>query len=719
LLGWGSFANVYLGEHLYLKRQVAIKVLRTRLGNEDTESFLTEARTIADLEHPHIVRVFDCGIDNGTPFLIMSYAPNGTLRKRHPEGIPLAPTVILPYVKQVAAALQYAHDRKLIHRDVKPANMLLSQNNEVWLSDFGLVLIAQSTISHVTKDDSGTPTYMAPEQFMGKLRPASDQYALGIVVYEWLCGELPFHGSRYELFSQHNNATPPPMHEKVPAISPAVETVVLKALEKDPYKRFANVKDFAAALEQACKAEPYLLPPSAFDLWSPSPLEERPIIAPAAPALISPYTSTPTPHIAGEHTLPARAVPSPEALPTPDPIARYKDANSSINPNSRWPGPPVTPVPGILAPSQAQGEPGRKFSRRAVVVGLIGAVVVVSSGAGVLMWEQASKGSTNAQSPTPAHPLKKQGPTATHTSSSSSVGVTIYTYRKHTDGVRAALWSPNGQFIASASLDKTVHVWNATTGKDILPPYSRHSKPLKTVAWSPNGHYIASGGEDKTVHVWNAATGNDLPFSPYKGHSETVRNVTWSPRGQFIASASEDHTVQVWNGNTGDLRVTYRGHSFFVISAAWSPDGKYIASASFDKTVQVWDASTGGIPVKYLRHASEVRAVAWSLDGRFIASGGNDDTVHLWEATTGHLIRLFKGHTGFVQSIAWSPDGKYIASGSFDTTVRIWNAATGENVFTYHHHSSQVWSVAWSPHGRFIASGAINNDNTVQIWQAV
>ncbi len=137
LLGWGSFANVYLGENLYLKRQVAIKVLRTRLGNEDMESFLTEARTIADLEHPHIVRVFDCGIENGTPFLIMSYAPNGTLRKRHPEGIPLAPTVILPYVKQVAAALQYAHDRKLIHRDVKPANMLLGQNNEVWLSDFG------------------------------------------------------------------------------------------------------------------------------------------------------------------------------------------------------------------------------------------------------------------------------------------------------------------------------------------------------------------------------------------------------------------------------------------------------------------------------------------------------------------------------------------------------------------------------------------------------
>src|SRR5207245_1923023 len=123
--------------------------------------------------------------------------------------------IVLPYVQQIASALQYAHDKKLIHRDIKPENMLLGQNNEVLLSDFGLALIAQSTNSHqATKDMAGTISYMAPEQLQGRPRPASDQYALGIVVYEWLSGERPFHGTLTELYSQHLFTPPPPLHEK-------------------------------------------------------------------------------------------------------------------------------------------------------------------------------------------------------------------------------------------------------------------------------------------------------------------------------------------------------------------------------------------------------------------------------------------------------------------------------------------------------------------------
>src|SRR5438270_7488784 len=178
LLGNGGFAEVYLGEHIYLKTSAAIKVLEMQLANDALDSFLNEARTIARLEHPNIVRVLEFGMEGQTPYLVMTYAPNGTLRQLYPKGTILPPTSIAAYVKQIAAALQYAHNKKLIHRDVKPENMLLGANNEVLLSDFGIAVIAHSQSSMRTQDVVGTLTYMAPEQFRGKPCPASDQYAL-------------------------------------------------------------------------------------------------------------------------------------------------------------------------------------------------------------------------------------------------------------------------------------------------------------------------------------------------------------------------------------------------------------------------------------------------------------------------------------------------------------------------------------------------------------
>src|SRR5579884_3849194 len=133
LLGRGGFADVYLGEHTYLKTQSALKVLRIQLANDALQDFLKEAQTIARLEHPHIVRVLEYGVEGHTPFLVMNYAPNGTLRQRHPRGSRLSPEEVLPYVQQIASALDYAHQEKLIHRDIKPENILLGRANEVQL----------------------------------------------------------------------------------------------------------------------------------------------------------------------------------------------------------------------------------------------------------------------------------------------------------------------------------------------------------------------------------------------------------------------------------------------------------------------------------------------------------------------------------------------------------------------------------------------------------
>jgi len=246
-LGGGTFGDVYLGQHTGKNTPAAVKVLQARLTNsEDLKDYINEIRSLFRLQHPNIVPLLDFGIERDTPFLIMAYAPNGTLRQ--PKGTRLSLDTIVAYMRQIAEALQHAHDLKLIHRDVKPDNILSGPNGQVWLSDFGIVSIAHSSRSLNTQDGAGTIPYMAPEQILGKPRLASDQYALGIIAYEWICGSRPFNGTAIEIAMQHAQAQPPSLREQVPALTPAVEQVVLRALAKDPKDRFASVREFAEAL---------------------------------------------------------------------------------------------------------------------------------------------------------------------------------------------------------------------------------------------------------------------------------------------------------------------------------------------------------------------------------------------------------------------------------------------------------------------------------------
>src|SRR6266487_35364 len=215
LLGQGHWGSVYLGEHMHLHMQAAIKVLHGPWDDSEVEGFLGEARTLAHLRHPHIVRVLDFGVQEGTPFFVMEYAPGGTPRKLHPKGRRLPLQTVVCYVKQVASALQYAHEQRLIHRDLKPENLLLGPDQEIWLSDFGLTIVAQSARSQPFQPTAGTLAYMAPEQLQGHPTPASDQYALGVMVYEWLAGERPFSGSFPELAVKQTLVPPPSLTEKV------------------------------------------------------------------------------------------------------------------------------------------------------------------------------------------------------------------------------------------------------------------------------------------------------------------------------------------------------------------------------------------------------------------------------------------------------------------------------------------------------------------------
>jgi outer membrane protein assembly factor BamB/serine/threonine protein kinase len=659
LLGRGGYADVYLGEHIHLETLAAIKVLDIRMGSNELADFLREARTIAHLLHPCIVRVLDFGVEGNMPFLVMDYAPNGTLRQRYPKGTCLPLLTIISYVTQVAQALQYAHNRKVIHRDVKPENMLLGINNQVLLSDFGISIIEQNTSILITQkrissSPTGTCYYMAPEQIQGSAHSSSDQYALGIVVYEWLCGSRPFSGEFFAVMYQHVNVPPPPLREKIPEISPAVEHVVLRALAKDPQQRFATIEDFAKALEQASQAQGSATLPA----W---PLSIQPALNPLPVQQVS--------QAQGSETLLAR---SRSEQPVLNPVQQARQRQEAVI-LPAWPRRAPEPI-GIVEPVHRRRG---LFTGKAML--LVGLALIIVVGSVAFLLSTSNKGSnaklavdTHATATATAEVLAHASATASLRATATAAinaynvatasGIMLGFNAQHTHV------NPYERALTTANVAMLTQAWKANTGGSI--------GSASTVA---NGIvYISSSGGK--MYAINAGTGEVLwnkPIGSFDfGCAPTVAN-------GVVYMGGFDHQLYALDSKTGATLWTALTKGRIGSSPTLANGVIYVGSD--DGSLYAFEASTGkqrwSVPIgSYIRSSPAVAngvVYVGSDDKNLYAIKADTGTI-LWKVLTGDKIRSSPAIANGVVYVG--SDDKNLYAVKADTGTILWKVLTGDKI---------------------------------------
>jgi Tol biopolymer transport system component len=652
----GGMGVVYKAWQVSLKRLVALKMILAGqfASPSELKRFHVEAEAAANLDHPHIVSIYEIGEHEGQCYFSMKLMEGGAFSQHLPRFRADLPSAVQLLV-QVSRAVHYAHQRGILHRDLKPGNILLDAQGRPAVADFGMAksFAADSTLTQ-SGQILGTPSYMAPEQASGQkgaLTTATDVYSLGAILYQVLTGRPPFRGaSVLETMQQVQEKEPERPRALNPQVDRDLETVCLKCLEKQPQRRYASAEALADDVERWLRGEPVQARPATAWEQGMKWVRRRPAIA----ALIGAVVLLTALGFAGITWQWQRAETAREAAETSLSQTRLAWAQQEWQANN------IAKVEQLLD----EFPPHRRGKE----------------------W----------------HYLKRL------------CHADLLTLRRGPGFVVSVDYSPDGRYVAAASDEPNLTVWDVMTGKPTPVSFKGHTDRIQGLAFSPDGQHLASASKDGTAKVWNVRTGEEV--YTLRGHRGEVLGVAYSSDGRRLASASGDGTVKVWDAQTGDETLTLRGHSDRVLRVAFSPDGKHLASGGRDAVVKIWDLTTGKETLDLPGHKGSIHGVAYSSDGSRLASASGDTTVKVWDTQTGQEIHTLRGHNSSVHCVAFSPDGKRLASGGKDAAVRVWDVNTGREVLTLRGHIDRVNSVAFSPDGQRLASASW--DETVKVWDA-
>jgi WD40 repeat protein/serine/threonine protein kinase len=626
---------------------------------------------------------------------------------------------------QVANALEYAHKQGVLHRDIKPSNLLLDTHGTVWVTDFGLAKADDQDNLTQTGDLLGTLRYMSPEAFEGKSDVRSDVYSLGLTLYELLTFRPAFEErNRHRLIKQVTDTGPAPRDRLNRAIPRDLATIVHKAMDREPGRRYATANELAADLHRFLDDEPIQARRASAAERLLRWARHHPGVA-LSLATIGMLLVTLT---AGSFFAAARFQ---EQARLQKQLAQDKDSERNKAVEARNEAQQNLYYAEMNLARQAAELPSG-IGRMNQLLAKWRSTDLPTDPRG---WEwyylyglsqrdrftiRAHAGTVRCVRWSPDDKrLASCGDDGTVRLWDAATGQEILTFKGHEGRVDAVAWTRDGNKLASASYDNTVKLWDLGTGQQTRT-LSGYNHPISTVAWSPDQTRVALGGESGRAMVFDAASGRSLWLSRSR-HGYWLQSLDWSADGRRIVSCGYDGQIRFWNAADGEELGTQPDASIsagsaFASAVAWSPDGRWLVSGSADRTIRLLDGTTGQM-VRWLRgHANSVHGIAWHPSCRWIASASADGTVKRWEFASGKEIATLRGHAGAVEAVSFSPNGERLVSAGEDGTIKIWNTVDDHNTLTLECAQGRVWWVSWRPDGRRLATAG--NDGTVRVWDA-
>jgi WD40 repeat protein/tRNA A-37 threonylcarbamoyl transferase component Bud32 len=684
-LGRGGMGVVYRARQQSLHRLVAVKLIRAdRLPTAaDVQRFRNEAETAAQLDHPHIVPIYEVGEREGQPYFSMKLIEGRNLAQLL-DRFQAEPRAAAELLATIARAVHHAHQRGVLHRDLKPSNILTDQNGHPYLTDFGLAkLLAKNQDLTHTGDLVGTPSYMAPEQASdrnGVVTTATDVYGLGVILYAMLTGEPPFKGfDVLDTLAQVREQEPISPRQRNAKVDRNLETICLKSLAKDPAGRYSSAQALADDLD-AYLADRHIRArrPTVWQRVRKLGRRHKAILRTAVAVLIA-------------AALVGAGLLWNERGRTLDALEQAKNhAADAVEQKN-------------LALDRA------KVLRRRVYVGdMHRAFELWHLG---LMDELA--GVLDQYEPAPDQEDLRGFEWHLLRSVVEASPRMILDCKGH-EGDVGGLYSPDGQTLVSGGRDETIRFWDPITGACRAEIPRAHSEFINSGSFSPDGKVLVTVGNDDSIRFWDAITYQ--PCGLIRNPSPIVESAVFSPDGTKLATGGRDKLVRLWDFTSHTLEAELAGHQVGIDpwrrgieQLAFSPDGRTLASAANDGWVIVWDVA-GRKELRKLPHNVPVKTVAFSPDGTLLATGS--DHLHLWDAASGKHLRQRGPYLHSVRRVAFSRDGTKLGTIGDDGQLRLWSVPDFQLLTAPNVHGN--WTLDFSPDGRSVVVGG--RSGNLQVW---